>query len=201
MARQRADAPTVWADNDASKRKVIEAAVACFGRFGPKKTSMADVAQEAGISRKTLYRIFEDRPAMVEAVMEHRLGVLGRKLRRRFARYTTIEQALVEGSIASIAAGRSDGLFNEIVQQETDHRLEQFLFRGNERILDAMRATWEPFIELGRQDGKVREGLSNARIVEIIVGIHALLFMRDDYGPKEQRAFLEDVLVAAVVKQ
>lgn len=38
-----------------TEEKIIEAAIRTFVRYGAKKTSMADIASEAGISRQTLY--------------------------------------------------------------------------------------------------------------------------------------------------
>jgi AcrR family transcriptional regulator len=38
-----------------TQHKIVDAAVRCFERYGPQRTSMSDIAEEAGISRRTLY--------------------------------------------------------------------------------------------------------------------------------------------------
>ena len=181
-----------------TREKVIDAAVECFVKNGPQRTSMSDIATAAGVSRKTLYRLFEDRPALIEALLIRRINLLGYEIRKRLASFSDFEEALVEGSVLSIAAGRQDKLINDVVQKESNHRIEQFLFRGNQQIKDDMHETWLPVIELGRRNGRVRSDLTDARIIEIVISIHALLLMRDDYAVDEQRQFLKDVLVPAI---
>jgi len=183
-----------------TRARIVDAAVECFDQNGSQRTSMSDIAKAAGVSRKTLYRVFEDRPALIEALLIRRINLLGSEVRDRLSSFTDFEEALVEGSVLSIAVGRDDKLINDVVQKESNHRIEQFLFRGNQQIKDDMHATWFPVIELGRRAGSVRPDLTDARIIEIIISIHALLLMRDDYGPAEQREFLRDVLVPSITR-
>jgi AcrR family transcriptional regulator len=49
---------------------MITAALDCFLRFGVRKTSLTDVADRAGVSRATAYRVFGDKNGMVRAVVE-----------------------------------------------------------------------------------------------------------------------------------
>jgi len=192
--------PGDTSDSRTSKQQIVDAAINCFAKYGPQRTSMADIAEEAGISRKTLYRTFDDRPALIEHILNERLAALGKKLRKQIAKFKDFEDALIEGSIMSVAVGRGDKLFNEIVQKDTNHRIEQFLFRGNDQILSDMTSSWSPVIEMGRRKGLVRQDLPDERIVELIMSVHALLFMRDDLNKEAQRAFLKDLLVPAIAR-
>ena len=47
-------------DNDAENR-ICQAAFACFHRVGVERTTMSDVAREAGITRPTLYKYFRNK--------------------------------------------------------------------------------------------------------------------------------------------
>tara|TARA_B100000446_G_scaffold52468_2_gene48596 strand:+ start:10475 stop:11086 length:612 start_codon:yes stop_codon:yes gene_type:complete len=183
-----------------SKTTVIDAAIRLFDEFGVQKTSMADIANEAGISRKTLYRVYEDRPTLIEDIINQRLKAIGGRIRKKIAGFSDIEEALIEGSIISIAAARRDKLFNNIVRDETNHQLEQFLLSGGGTVNTDGLQTWSPIMDKGREDGLVRECLSNVRILELIVNVQALLLLRDEYGKDEQRKFLKDLLVPAVLK-
>lgn len=55
---------------DRVTRRVLDAALLLFGRHGFQRTSMADVAAEAGISRATLYLRFRDKRALFEGLAE-----------------------------------------------------------------------------------------------------------------------------------
>jgi AcrR family transcriptional regulator len=57
---------------DSPKRiAVIRAATTLFSRHGFRKTSMEDVAREAGVAKPTLYAHFSDKEQLFEAVCTH----------------------------------------------------------------------------------------------------------------------------------
>src|SRR5689334_16558798 len=49
--------------------RIRAAALVCIGRFGLAKTTVDDIAREAGCSRATLYRYFDGKPAILRAVL------------------------------------------------------------------------------------------------------------------------------------
>lgn len=51
------------------EEKIIEAAVRLFSRYGVKRTSMNDIAAEAGISRQTLYNAFSNKDQVLQATI------------------------------------------------------------------------------------------------------------------------------------
>ena len=50
--------------------RLVDAALECFLSFGVRKTSLTDVADRAGVSRATAYRVFGDKSGLVRAVAE-----------------------------------------------------------------------------------------------------------------------------------
>lgn len=159
---------------------------------------MADIAEEAGISRKTLYRLFDGRPELIEYILHDRMVIMVQSIREKMLALNGFDELMVEGAIISVASGKNDELFNNIIKTDTNHRVEQFLFRGTDQIIAHMMETWKPIIDLGRKEGRVREDLTDERIVKLIINIHAMLFIRDDDEEAEQRAFLEDFLLPAL---
>jgi len=181
-----------------SKAVVIEAALRCFERYGSHKTSMSDIASEAGISRKTLYRMFEDRPALVKQVLFLLLGGMASKAALAIAQYSEVKDAIIEGSIDCIRIGRDASLYQSIVRNETNYQVEQFIVQGNAEIRKAMVDMWLPVFERGRAEGLLRADLSDERLAEIIQNVHSLAQMREDETVDAQRAFLQDLLWAAI---
>ena len=49
--------------------RIRDAALVCIGRFGLAKTTVDDIAREAGCSRATLYRYFDGKPEIVRNVV------------------------------------------------------------------------------------------------------------------------------------
>ncbi|MEM9470694.1 MAG: helix-turn-helix domain-containing protein [Pseudomonadota bacterium] len=51
------------------EEKIIEAAVRQFSRYGVKRTSMNDIAAEAGVARQTLYNAFSNKDEVLRATI------------------------------------------------------------------------------------------------------------------------------------
>lgn len=56
---------------DDTRRRITESAVALHGSVGPANTSMSAVAEHAGVRRSTLYRHFADEAALFVACSNH----------------------------------------------------------------------------------------------------------------------------------
>ena len=134
MAKKRNRLGVSWGDNPESRRVIREAAFTCFSRYGVQRTFMADIAEAANVSRKTLYRVFEDRTALIEHLVAYRLRKLGAEIRNLVRGYGSIEEAIIEGSVASVIFAYEDPTFAELVLSSTNHRIEQFMLRGNPQI-------------------------------------------------------------------
>jgi AcrR family transcriptional regulator len=53
-----------------TRLRILDAAIACFTRYGNEKTTLNDVARVAGLARQTIYRYFPDRAAVLEGVQD-----------------------------------------------------------------------------------------------------------------------------------
>ena len=60
--------------------KIIEVAVQLFSQYGIKRTSMNDIAKEAGVARQTLYNSFSDKDVLIlgciRALMMEKLSAI-----------------------------------------------------------------------------------------------------------------------------
>lgn len=54
-----------------SEQRIAEALLACMGRWGLAKTTIEDVAREAGLSRATVYRLFPGGKASILVAAAH----------------------------------------------------------------------------------------------------------------------------------
>jgi TetR/AcrR family transcriptional repressor of nem operon len=62
----------------ATRERIVAAASALIGERGIAETSLDDVIERAGVSKSQLYHYFEDRAALLRAVVDHNTeGVLG----------------------------------------------------------------------------------------------------------------------------
>ncbi|MBV8276912.1 MAG: TetR/AcrR family transcriptional regulator [Verrucomicrobia bacterium] len=76
---------------------IIEAATSVFLRYGFKKTSMADLASAAGLSRQALYLYFPTKEALFKAMVAHSVQGMRSAAREALAR----EDLDLEGRLLS----------------------------------------------------------------------------------------------------
>src|SRR2546429_7447855 len=63
-------------DTEGTRRRLKEAATAEFAEHGPDGTTMARIAERAGINKERLYKYFGDKQALFEAVLTDELDKL-----------------------------------------------------------------------------------------------------------------------------
>lgn len=63
-------------DTEGTRRRLKEAATAEFAEHGPDGTTMARIAERAGINKERLYKYFGDKRALFEAVLTDELDKL-----------------------------------------------------------------------------------------------------------------------------
>jgi AcrR family transcriptional regulator len=63
-------------DTEGTKRRLKEAATAEFAEHGPDGTTMARIAERAGINKERLYKYFGDKQALFETVLTDELDKL-----------------------------------------------------------------------------------------------------------------------------
>jgi AcrR family transcriptional regulator len=76
-------------DREAKSAEIVEAAATLFAQEGFDKTSMASVARSAGITTTTIYWYFEDKEAVLVAVLDHLLAGMLDGLQAQAARSWT----------------------------------------------------------------------------------------------------------------
>jgi len=67
-------------DTEATRRRLKEAAAAEFAERGPDGTTMARIAERAGINKERLYKYFGDKQALFETVLSDELEKLASAL-------------------------------------------------------------------------------------------------------------------------
>src|SRR5256885_15899140 len=63
-------------DTEGTRRRLKEAAAAEFAEHGPDGTTMARIAERAGINKERLYKYFGDKQALFETVLHDELEKL-----------------------------------------------------------------------------------------------------------------------------
>lgn len=95
----------------------------CFDRWGIAKTTIDDIAEESGISRASIYRMYPGgRAALVEAFRTHRRGETAIMLFRAVKRYRAkADQPTLGGLLACIVSVVAQGMgaAGELAEMQT----------------------------------------------------------------------------------
>jgi AcrR family transcriptional regulator len=107
-AAARAGTPTRRLGRDERRASIVVAAARAFAAGGYAATSMADIASAAGVSHLIVYRHFESKEAIYEAVLERALAHLDLALSAEHAsgRYGPTPATLLAAARADVDAYR-----------------------------------------------------------------------------------------------
>ena len=120
--------PSVTLDGDSGVRdRIIAVARQCFAKYGPRRTTMEDIAAAAGIARPALYRYVSSRDEIIERVIIERVEELGETLRPLFEESTSFSDGFVQVSLAAINAARLDPELQALFETTTGSRIVQVM--------------------------------------------------------------------------
>ncbi len=100
--------------------RVAAAALAQFGEFGIRRSTIDDVARRAGVSRVTVFRRFENKQRLIEVVVarEIRRGVT--ELTRVWAEGKSLEDRLLRALSFTVGFVRDHPLFDRLLRSEPE---------------------------------------------------------------------------------
>src|SRR5437588_8138854 len=92
------DITDLTAEPPVAERRVVDATLRCIARFGVSKTTLDDVATQAGCSRATVYRLFPGgKDRLLEAVIVHETARFAAGVTDAVAGADDLEDLLVAG--------------------------------------------------------------------------------------------------------
>ena len=107
-----------------SRERLLEAAYACVARYGLAKTTMEDVAREAGLSRATVYRYFPlGKEQLVRDVIAWELGRFFERLTRAVAHHVDLSDLLEEALVFAHRAVEDHAVLQKILETEPERLL------------------------------------------------------------------------------
>jgi AcrR family transcriptional regulator len=181
---------------------VMRAAERCIQRHGIRKTTMDDIAREAGISRPSIYRFFADREELLVALTEEHSHMLTAKAHRHLARQTSFEDALVEGLLYLADHGNRDPFTRFLV----DPGDQDFAARigSTHTAVELTAEFWEPLLSQAEANGEMRTGLNRDEVYMWLANLGLMLMSlqrADDSNIATYRNMLRDLVVPAFRKQ
>ena len=201
MSRRQGVVPQ---DSEAAQAHFIDAAEACFERYGVVKTTMEDIAKMAGVSRPTVYRHFSDRDSLILAVVMRRSRSLIGKAQAFIRRHDRFEDQLVEGLLFLVKTGRKDPFVRILVSPEHLELAHQIL-GATEAVIDLNLEMWQPILAGAAARAELNPELDFREIARWLTHVELIMVGRFDLATDDDlirgmlRTFLAPAFLAAPV--
>src|SRR5262245_4714343 len=159
-------------DDDEARERIVDAAMSCIDRHGPHKTGLSDVAAELGVTRQTVYRLFESTEELLLAVGAVAADEYLDRLAEHVADLTDPGDAIVEAIVYTferlpdekflgllLTTGRSEAFLENVTSPQA--------MAFGRAMLARMKVDWAAHgYETGGLDGLVEFGL---RVLQSLV--------------------------------
>jgi AcrR family transcriptional regulator len=150
--------------------RLLDAALACIARVGLGKTTLDDVAREAGVARATLYRYFPGKQSLISGLVGREAAQLGAELRATAAAHDNLEDAVVALVITAVARLEGHAALQYVLLVEPHvllphlafHRADDFLRDASALVAPALDAFLPPHRTARAAEWLVRIVLSYA---------------------------------------
>lgn len=197
-ARAPDPADTALAKAEAREREIKAATVECIRRLGARKVAVEDIAKAAGISRRTFYRFFTGRRAVMEAVVLDRLRAIAEGVSKVLSRCHSFEEAVVVGSLETMRMAAADKIYSSIVEEDHTLMLEQQRGGPEGPLEQLFMSNWAKVFEAARADGVLRAGITDHEAAEWIMDMHRLLILREDLGDEQKANVLRKFVLPSL---
>ncbi len=181
---------------DERRAKMLKAAMIVVARNDVTNATMDRIADQAGVSRVTLYREFGNRSSLFEAVIAYRLMLFD----RRFFERTALPQSFSDLLGAYLQASTRVSLRNPVTRRWVTGGLS-FLREGSQ-IHRVAVATWSPILEHYRQNGAMRKSVNALDMVlwiNILQYSFSRLTVETDISQTKVHKIVQDFVLPAFI--
>jgi TetR/AcrR family transcriptional regulator len=189
-------------DDEEARRRLLDAAGRCIVRRGNAQIRMAEVADEAGVSRSTVYRYFPNRDEVLLHLMLARvddaLGELVRSLRHP----DDPVRSLPEMVLARVESVQGNPL-NEALFAAESTAVPTALEIGAQPVVEVLLRHYRPLLQRWQDAGRLYPDLDHRSVVQWL-NATTLFLLAPSWQHRslaDKREFVEQFLVRALVPQ
>jgi AcrR family transcriptional regulator len=175
---------------------LLDAARECVLDVGLRRTTLADVARRAGVSRMTVYRQYADLETLVSALLTRELVEVFADVEVEVSGLPTARERLVGAAL--LVVGRVDS--NAVYRRVLDLDPEMLLPLVVDRFGSTQRAALELIaaqVREGQADGSIHAGDADRMAVAVLLAAQSFVFsarLVDDATLAELRPLLDGYL-------
>jgi AcrR family transcriptional regulator len=174
--------------------RLLDAAYACVMDVGLRRTTVADVARRAGVSRMTVYRQGADLDTLIGALLKRELVAVLDQAQQEVALLPTSRQRLVEASVLAVERIGRHPLYRRVLDLDPELLLPLIVDRfGSTQV--AAREFVRQQLDKGQQDGSIRVADASLQATCFLVAVQSFIFsarLVEPLGVSEELRMLLD---------
>lgn len=177
------------------RERVLAAATAALQARRSADVTMAEIAGAAGVDRKTVYRIFANRSALLDAVAIERINNTREVVRDAVDTCINLQEAVVLGIVESLRHFRDDPVLNIAIEASSDRGIERYLVSPDSPVIDLMLDVWRGTFVRARRAGELRHDLDDRTLANWLLGVFLILLLRDDLDHQAQTSIITELVL------
>ncbi|MEV0106662.1 helix-turn-helix domain-containing protein [Nocardia sp. NPDC050799] len=126
---------------DGIEARILDAALIRFSEFGVKKTTIEDIARQAGVDRVTIYRRVGSRDDVVQAVVSREVAAVLTEVDAISTRHDSLADLISDIFVTVITRWREHTLVNRMLTVEPERILEKLTVEGGPVFAMSVAAT------------------------------------------------------------
>lgn len=148
-----------------TRTRLIEAAAYCYAKLGIRAANMADIAEHAQIARRTLYRYFGSREAMLDAVVRREVECFWESFDATQKKFDDLGHYLVEALVFTLRHAPTTRSHNFLFNEDVLPLVNKMYIDNRQHTLDRV-AVLQTIYERHLQRGGIRRKLDLIMLCE-----------------------------------
>jgi AcrR family transcriptional regulator len=175
--------------------RIMQGAHECFQRYGIDKTTMEDIARQAGVARQTIYKHVASKDEIVQCIARNETTRINAEVRQRLKKGDSFADTLTETLFIVVKVAKSNVCVRYILGSAT------YLNRPDQNVADVQHRhhdLWENTLQAARASHELAEDISVAQVVYWLTVAQTMLLYQGDHLPKgddQLRSFIRRFVV------
>ena len=180
------------------RARILEAASKRFQSFGYRRTGVAEIARDAGISAGTIYRYFPSKEDIFRAVMRTFLERWLDRVRRALDEPGTPLERLMRLGPASVEHAKENSLLVSLLTRDTEIIFPPLLEELRDEVYERTVALMADVVRDGIREGFFRE-VDPERFCFVIITMGSALYHQTQRPYEEVLPVYVDVLLHGIL--